>query len=221
MPPQFFFLSFRCLCVTVPSTVTWANPLATWRPAQPWTVSTCLWCPITILYFYHFWVRCTCPVSLCAVFSPSAPNFCQLPFAIFWLLQMTWSKCTSSSQPSNGGSPLRTTWRPCLPITMGSVDFFISVFDLFWITCKSWSYFSVLHTVFEESSENHGSTQPAGWQHGVRPELQRGLIFEEAQPTGLLLNWSHQIYYSYMFKRKALSESVSICENRSKSCLDF
>lgn len=43
---------------------------------------------------------------------------------VSFLLQTTWSKCTSLSLPSNGGSPLRTTWRPCLHIISGSVDFF-------------------------------------------------------------------------------------------------
>lgn len=53
----FSCLSFRCLYVTVPSTVTWANRLATWRPAQLWTVSTCSWCPTITPCSCHFLVR--------------------------------------------------------------------------------------------------------------------------------------------------------------------
>lgn len=57
IPVPIFFLPFRCLCATVPSTVTWDNRLATWRPARLWTVSTCSSCPTTIPFFCHFWVR--------------------------------------------------------------------------------------------------------------------------------------------------------------------
>lgn len=49
-----FFVFFRCLYVTVPNTVTWANPLATWKPALLSTVSTCLWCPTITLCSCHF-----------------------------------------------------------------------------------------------------------------------------------------------------------------------
>lgn len=36
----------------------------------------------------------------------------------------------------------------------------------------------------EESTEDDGSAEPAGWKHGVRPELQRCLIPEETQSAG-------------------------------------
>lgn len=46
------------------------------------------------------------------------------------------------------------------------------------------NYCCDLSAVPEESSEDHGSTKPAGWQHGVWPQLQCGLLPEETQSTG-------------------------------------
>ena len=146
-------------------------------------------------------------------------------FASF--LQTIWSKCTSLSQPSNGGSPLRTTWRLCLHIILGSVDlillcsfsnvcFIIVINSLKPVTMLHWSYCRVLSAVCEESPKNHGSTKPAGRKHGVRPELQCGLVPEEAQSAGMLTKMTGDLFL--MFKRGShhlfVAQSVNLPNNK-------
>lgn len=67
-----------------------------------------------------------------------------------------------------------------------------SLFNLIYLFDRNRNISKILHknyccdlsAVPEESSEDHGSTKPAGWQHGVWPQLQCGLLPEETQSTG-------------------------------------
>lgn len=86
-------------------------------------------------------------------------------------------------------------------------SYFWTLSFLHFIWKKRWVYrrCARLSTVPEESAENYGSTKPAGGQHGVRTELQRGVLPEETQSAGLLLDcWT--ILFEGTFKCKNIAD---------------
>lgn len=105
-----------------------------------------MWGLLSVKYLNSLWLGLN--KGVCYTASRHDIQLVQKMFP-FHLLQMTWSKCTSLSPQSNGASPLRTTWRPCLHTTLGFVDLpslsrpFTTVAVIIWITYQKCQKFAL------------------------------------------------------------------------------
>lgn len=157
----------------------------------------------------------------CAIISPSVQSFCRLAFVCFLIIADDLIKVHKFKPTLKWRQSFENYLKTMPPyyytVSRLGIIAYLYVWHRLINTLKLRSHFCVLPTVFEESSENHGRTKPVGWQHGIRPELQRGVVFEEAQSTGLLLNWCvFSCLFSY--QRKSV---INVCskEVHCDSCL--